>query len=134
MARTFSVRVVALVLRLEPKWLDNLLSRYHLPGVDRTRQGVERRVSEEGLLAVEGCRILNLELGVSVPRAVAIVHTAVPGGAREMRFTTPSGLTLSMDLHGVRRRLLERILDAVESAPVTRRGRPPRSAIPPDGA
>lgn len=134
MARSYSVRVVALILRLDGKWLDNLLSRFHLPGVSRSRQGVERGISEDGLLAIELCRILNLELGVSIARSVAIVDTGVHGGEGDMRFSTPSGLTLSMDLSGVRRRLRERTLDAVEAAPVTRRGRPPRSPSVPEPA
>lgn len=130
MARTYSVRVVALVLRLDDKWLDNLLSRFPLRGVRRSRQGVERRVSEEGLVAIELCRILGIELGVPLHRSVAIAEAALEGGAPEMRFTTPSGLILTMDLEALRERLRGRILDAVEAAPAIRRGRPRRAPLP----
>ena len=127
MARTYSARVIALSLGLDGKWLDNLLSRHPMRGVARSRQGVERRISEEGLLAIEVCRILNLELGVSLHQSVAIAGSAIPeGDAVEMRFATPSGLTVTLALDGVRRRLRERLLDAVEAAPHAPRGRPPR--------
>lgn len=126
MSRTYSVRVAALLLRLDNKWLDNLLSRFLLRGVHRSRQGVERRVSEEGLLAIELCRILNIELGVSLHRSVVIAETALQGGGTGIHYRTPSGLTLSMDRDELQRRLRERIVDAVEASPVIRRGRPPR--------
>jgi hypothetical protein len=99
-----------------------------LPGVERGRQGVERRVSDEGLLAIEFARMLNLELGVSMERAAEIAREAMssrtPGG---MSFVTSSGLSLHFPVAEIERRLRERMLDALEATARRRRGRPPRS-------
>ena len=72
MSRSYNARITALITGVQLTWLDNLLSRHNLPGVSRSRQGIDRRISEEGMLAVELCRILNLELGISLTHAVEI--------------------------------------------------------------
>jgi hypothetical protein len=126
--RSYTVRSVALALSTSGKWIDNLLSRHALPGVERGRQGVERRVSDDGLLAIEFTRMLNLELGVSMERAAEIAREAMssrnPGG---MTFATSSGLSLHFPVADIERRLRERMMDALEAAAHRRRGRPPRS-------
>ena len=128
MLRSYTVRSVALALGLPSKWIDNLLSRHTLPGVERSRQGVERRVSDDGLLAIELARILNLELGVSTERAAEIAREAMslrtPG---VMKFSTSSGLSLHFPVADIERRLRERMIDALEATARRRRGRPPRS-------
>jgi hypothetical protein len=112
------------------KWLDNLLSRHSLPGVDRDRQGVERRISDEGMLAVELCRILNLELGVSLSQAAEIAtHCLRTATDSELSYTTPSGMTLSLSVGSTRARLRERTMEAVEMVGATPRGRRPRRGL-----
>lgn len=129
MARSYTVKAVALALGVPSKWTDNLLSRHALPGVERSRQGVERRVSDEGLLAIELARILNLELGVSLERAAAIARDMVNSRtASEMGFATPSGLSLHFPVAEIEQRLRQRMMDALEATARVPRGRPPRSA------
>jgi len=131
MARTYSVRAVALAVGVHGKWIDNLLSRHTLPGVERSRQGVERRITDEGLLATEVARILNIELGVSVERAAAIARDVMSSRtASETSFETPSGLSLHFPVADMERRLRERMMDALEAMARVPRGRPPRSANP----
>lgn len=128
MRRTYSVKAVALALGVSTKWADNLLSRHALPGVERSRQGVERRISDEGLLAAEISRILNLELGLSVERAVAIAREVVNSSVgEETTFATVSGLVMRFPLGAIERRLRERMIDALEATVRVPRGRPPRS-------
>ena len=131
MSRTYSVRAVSLALRVSDKWTDNLLSRHPLPGVERSRQGIERRINDEGLLAIEFARILNLELGVSMERAAAIARDAMNARTRgETSFATPSGLSLHFPNADIERRLRERMMDALEATARKPRGRPPRSEKP----
>lgn len=129
MPRTYTVRTVALALGVSTRWADNLLSRHALPGVERRRQGVERRITDEGLLATEVCRILNLELGVSIERAAEIARDVMNsgGGGGETIFSTPSGLTLRFSVSDLVRRLRERMIDALEATARLPRGRPPIS-------
>lgn len=128
MVRSYTVKAVALALGVPSKWIDNLLSRHTLPGVEQSRQGVERRVNDDGLLAIECARILNLELGVSMKRAAAIAREALssrtPNG---MSFATASGLSLHFPVADLERRLRERMMDALEATARLPRGRPPRS-------
>jgi hypothetical protein len=106
--------------------LDNLLSRHELPGVSRSRQGVERRISDEGILAVELCRILNLELGVSLAQAAQLALRCLhDASALELRHSTPSGLTISLPIALTRARLRDRLTQAVEMVAAAPRGRPP---------
>jgi len=126
MPRTYNARITALITGVQRKWLDNLLSRHSLPGVARDRQGVERRISDEGMLAVELCRILNLELGVSLIHAAEIATQCLRTATdSEMSYTTPSGMTLSLSVGSTRARLRERTMEAVEMVGATPRGRPP---------
>ena len=127
MSRSYSARITALITDTKPKWLDNLLSRHELPGVSRSRQGVERRISDEGLLAVELCRILNLELGVSLAQAVGISAQCLrDASASVLRYMTPSGLALTLSIVATRARLRDRTMDAVEMVAAVPRGRPRR--------
>lgn len=125
-ARFYTARITALILDVQPKWLDNLLSRHDLPGIARSRQGVERRISDQGLLAIELCRVLNLELGVSLQRAAEIAGASLqtPGDV-ELRYSTPSGLTISLPIAATRARLRDRTMHAIEMVGLARRGRPP---------
>ena len=128
MARSYTVKAVALALGVQSKWTDNLLSRHAIPGVERSRQGIERRVTDDGLLAIELIRILNLELGVSMERAAGIAREAMKSSAPVgMSFVTSSGLSLHFPVADIERRLRERMMDALEATARRRRGRPPRS-------
>lgn len=123
MHRSYSVRLVALTTGVDNRWLDNLLSRHSLPGTSRQRRGVERRINDEGLMAIELVRVLNLELGVSVAAAAAIaVRMLAPQSAGTFR--TASGLTLTLPLAELETRLRARLLDALEFVARVPRGRP----------
>jgi hypothetical protein len=129
MGRTYSAIAVALATGVQRKWLDNLLSRYQLSGVTRSRQGVERRITAGALLTIEAIRILNLELGISVERAVAVAGASVNQLAsnQQMIYATPSGLELTFPVVEIERRLRERMMAALESMAHSPRGRPPRA-------
>lgn len=88
---------------------------------------MQRSISELGLLAIESCRVLNFELGVSLARAAAITVTALDAPEREvLHLETESGLAITWSLVAARHRLHARISDAVEQLPMLTRGRPPR--------
>lgn len=127
MQRTYDIRVAALTTRVPLKWLDNLLSQAILPGIERSRQGVERRISETGLLAIELVRVLTWELGLPIRQAARIASLAVATRAGSLaRVELPSGVALLFPLAELEMLLRERIIDAVEAAGRVRRGRPPR--------
>jgi len=126
--RSYSARLVALTTGSSSQWLDNLLSRYVLPGVSRHHRGVERRINDEGLLAVELVRMLNLELGVSVENGVVIASHVLKRASPAPDFRTPSGLVLHFPLESIQQRLRSRLSEATEFVAQVRRGRPSRRA------
>jgi hypothetical protein len=128
MGRSYSARVTAVIAGVHPKWLDNLLSRHELPGIVRGKQGLARRISDDGILAVEVCRILNLELGVSLSRSAEIASLCLRSDREaELHYSTGSGLVLSLSIPATRARLRDRTRDAIETAADVPRGRPPGS-------
>jgi hypothetical protein len=127
MARSYSARLVALTLDCPIKWVDNLLSHHVIPGVSRSRQGVQRRVTDEGLLAIELTRMLTSELGVPISKATAIARATLQNrSASRLRFVTESGIDIVFPIEAIEVRLRQRIVQAIESVASIPRGRPPR--------
>lgn len=121
--RTYDVRVIALTLDAPIKWIDNLLSHHEVPGCTRDRQGVGRRISDLGLLAIGVVRVLSEELQIPLAAATKLVREAVTGdGIGPLR--TSSGLRIDLPSHQLERDLQDRLRDALEAAPVVARGRP----------
>jgi hypothetical protein len=113
------------------RWVDNLLSRHDLPGILRGRQGVQRSISDQGLLAIELTRLLSQKLGLSVGQSVAIARSVL--GARlsgSVRVEIAPALSLVVDLPVLEERLRAQVLQAMESVSRVPRGRPRRRAVP----
>lgn len=127
MARSYSVRLVALTLEVQTKWLDNLLSHFEITGASRIRQGIAREISHEALVRIEVIRSLSSELGVPLAKAVDIAAQINPAELTErVIHSLPSGYGVSIPIAAIERRLRERVLEAVESVAHVRRGRPKR--------
>ena len=122
MARAYTIATAALVLGTSIKWLDNVLSHNRVLGVAQERQGISRRLTVEGLLVLALTVLLIQELGLSTPKAIALAEDLARS---EGRHAGRQGLNLGVDLPSFRAQLLERLENAVEIAPVPRRGRPP---------
>jgi len=126
--RTYSTRVAALAIAVQPKWLDNLLSHFALPGIESGGQGVERRISDDGLLAIEVTRVLADELGMALGIAAVFARALVGQASRDIaRVTTASGASVTVSLQDVEQRLRRQLADALESSPRIKRGRPRRT-------
>ena len=119
------MKVVALSLGVSIKWIDNLLAHTDVPGVMRTRQGVQRRINDDGLLAIELVRRLSDDLGVPLARAAELIRSAFENRSPDLPLTTASGITLLFPIADIAHELQRRVADALESAPQIRRGRPP---------
>ena len=122
--RGFTVSVAAIVLGVDHKMLDNLLSHHAVPGCARARQGVRRRLTTEAILHVAVALLLVRELGVPLARALALAAGLVAGGRHE---AAAGSLALTLDVAAMRLALVERIAAAVEGVREPKRGRPPRT-------
>jgi len=122
MARAYTIATAALALGTSVKWLDNVLSHNRVSGVAQERQGISRRLTVEGLLVLALVVLLIQELGLPTPRAIVLAEDLAKN---EGRYMAQQGLNIALDLPSFRIRLLERLENAVEIAPVPKRGRPP---------
>jgi len=122
--RGYDVAIASLAIDAPTKWTDNVLAQHDVPGVVAARRGVARRISRAALLQLALTRELHIGLGLGVRDALALAHEllaldAQPSIARE-------SVRISYDRTALEHALDRRLRDALESAPVPRRGRPPR--------
>lgn len=131
MARSYDAAVTALTIGAPFKWVDNLLSRYRIAGVQQDSQGTTRRLSPEAILRVHVVRILTEDLGLAVGRAVALAEElcVAQGGRVEL---AEGVATITLNLEALERRISDRLRDAVESVPMRTRGRPPSRRVLPE--
>ena len=122
MARAYTVGTAALALDVPAKWLDNVFSHFQVPGVTQERQGISRKVSLEGVLQLALALRLIDDLEIPTATALRLASTIIQTGGQHR---SKSGITISLDLSTIRAGLEARLAEAVEIAPVPRRGRPP---------
>lgn len=124
MARTYHVDIAQYVANADRKWVDNLLSHFEIPGVERAERGVARRIATNGIYHITLVRQLTqrLDLGASAAVTMAGHLLADPAG----RLSLPVGLELHFDRDAFENDVDRRIAEAVESVIPARRGRPPR--------
>ena len=122
--RAYTIAAPSLVLVVSPKWLDNALSHHKIPGVPQPRQGVSRSLHASSILLLELAVILGRSLGA--PLSLALIIAEQISAHRGTPLQLESGIALSVDIAGIEHDLAGRLADAVEAAPVPRRGRPPR--------
>ena len=121
MARLYTITTAALTLGTSMKWLDNVLSHNRVSGVAQQRQGVSRRLTVDALIGLAVVILLVRELGLPIAKAIAVAENLAKN---EGRYIASRGLMLTLDLSSFRTDLLERLENAVEIAPVPKRGRP----------
>ena len=126
MPGSYSVRLVALTLDCDAKWIDNLLSHHPLPGVERQQRGMERRLSYDAVVIIEATRMLTVDLGLPLSRALAIATRVLSSTDASRQILTTSGIAISLPLAAIEARVRGRLIDAVEGVAHIQRGRPRR--------
>lgn len=121
MARSYTVATAALTLGVHPKWIDNTLSHFSIPGVEQSRQGIRRRLTEDSLVVLRIAQLLNEDLRIPIEPALRAATNLVDRQTYEIGET----IRLEIDLATLRKSVAAKLAAAVEVAPVPRRGRPP---------
>lgn len=122
----YDLAAVAEALDLEPKQLDNLLSRNEIAGVERKKRGVTRRLTTDVAVVIRIARELSISLRIPLGSALPLAQQIASLQASDLelgRF-----ITLRVDLESLRKVLSLRLDSAVEAVGRRRRGRPPRRA------
>ena len=124
MGRAYTAATAALALDTSAKWLDNTLSHNHVAGVRQEKQGIARRLAIDGLVILGLALRLTKDLGIPLRAAIAIAEKIA---SAKGQYTSPRGVSINVDLDGFQHELLKRLDQAVEVAPLPRRGRPPKN-------
>jgi hypothetical protein len=119
--RGYTVATVAVALGVGHKWVDNVLSHHAIPGVTQSRQGVARRLTGEAVSVLEISLRLSRGFGIPLRRSLDLAAMLVSGPES---LAIMEGCELRVNLAAVRSDVGSRLRDAVEYAPVPRRGRP----------
>ena len=126
MPASYTVATTAFAIGVREKWIDNLLSHEELPGVIAGGQGVQRIISERGVVAIELVRALSEELGMTIAAASAIVRETLRDGVGlDTGFRTRSGIVLHLPVAERAAALRDQMRDALEAVTPRKRGRPP---------
>jgi len=120
----YTTASTAVALVVSEKWLDNLLSRNKIDGVQQARQGVSRRLSLDAVATIAVAKALMD--GVSSPASAAIpaAQALLESGVRQSELGHFVSFHVDRDM--LLPALVERLANAVEVTPVPARGRPPR--------
>ena len=124
MPRAYTVATAALALGVTAKWVDNILSHNKVLGIRQDRQGIARQLSIDGLVILGLTALLNSELGLPTAEAIRVADEIAKTNGQ---YSARQGLSVQIDLESFQANMLERLENAVEIAPVPRRGRPPTS-------
>jgi len=123
--RSYSVAVSAFAIGASRKWLDNVLSHFTIPGIAVEKRGVARRIPHATLVHLALARELHTSLAMGVREALQLASDllAAEGGV------VPAGghLRITWDRMTLEVELSQRLRDALEFAPMPRRGRPART-------
>jgi hypothetical protein len=122
--RAYTVAATAVTLGVSKKWVDNVLSHHRVNGVHQARQGILRRVTPDGLLALEIALHLGRALSVPIAQALDISHGLITTGGGEIQLPGSPSITLRADVDAMARALKPRLERALEITPIPKRGRP----------
>jgi len=117
---------VAHAVDLDPKQLDNLLSRNALPGVEKKRRGLARRLTPDVVVVIRLAKDLAEGFRLSPGSLLGLSQQIANGNRTELDFGT--FITVRVDLAALRTTTLARLNEAVEAVGRRPRGRPSRRA------
>lgn len=121
--RAYTVATAAFALDTDPKWIDNLLSHHHIPGVAHSRRGTRRRIPPNSVRIIAIARILAAGLSLPLNRAVELAIHFEAHDRNDIRIADL--IVLHLDRDRLHADLARRLDDAAEFAAVPRRGRKP---------
>lgn len=120
----YDMSAVAQAADFDLKQLDNLLSRNSLPGVERQRRGVARRLTPDTVMVIRLAKELADALGTSVGGMLAVASDIERSKSDEVQLGPY--LILRIDRAALKASTLARLDSAVEIVGRRPRGRPPR--------
>jgi hypothetical protein len=124
--RAYTVATTAVTLGVSRKWVDNVLSHYRVPGVLQQKQGIARRVTPAGLLALEIGLSLGRAFAIPIAQALEIANQLIETKGGVIQLPSTPFIRVVADIEGIMGELNTRLERAIEMTPNPRRGRPRR--------
>ena len=124
--RAYTVATTAVTLGVSRKWVDNVLSHHRVPGVLQQKQGIARRVTPAGLLALEIGASLGRALAIPIAQALEIATQLIEAKGGVIQLPSAPSIRFIADVEAITGELNTRLERAVEMTPNPRRGRPRR--------
>ena len=121
--RLYHIDIARHAADAERKWIDNLLSHFDIPGVERRQRGASRRITPTGIYHIALARHVALRFDMSVKSAVGLAKSLMRSDSPEHPIFP--GLSLQFDRRQFEAAIDARVIDAVEAVIPARRGRPP---------
>jgi len=118
---SYHLGVASLVAATDEKWVDNLLSRFEIPGVEHSAQGSSRRLSVRAIHHIALVRRL-VEARFPTPVAVELAQQLLAASGDQVPVF--DGLQLNFDRARFLAEVDRLLAHAVESHIPPRRGRP----------
>lgn len=118
----YDLAAVAHAVDLDPKQLDNLLSRNVLPGVEKKKRGLARRLTPDVVVVIRLAKEIADALQLSIGSLFGVAQHIARDDRREVNLGI--FLTLRIDLPALRSTTLARLDEAVEAVGRRQRGRP----------
>ena len=125
MSRSYHIDVVEHAADAERRWVDNLLARFELPGVESVGQGATRQISNVGVYHVALVSRLVRAMGIALEPASSLAIRLLSAGPGEP-IALLGELRLDFDRSSFIASVDARIAEAVETVVPRRRGRPRR--------
>jgi hypothetical protein len=122
--RFYHIDLAQHVAGADARWVDNLLSRFALPGVDGAGRGSSRRLTATAIQHIALVRSLTDGLGLSTSAAVSLAGSLLSGSV-DADLAAGPWLRVAFRREEFLRHVDALIADGVESIAPTRRGRPP---------
>ena len=129
MARSYHVEIARHAADVDGKWMDNLLSRYAIQGVEGGTRGVSRSVLSVAIYHIALIARLTDALGLGVGDAVDLAARLL--AAPDTDLSVAPGVRIRLDVHDFKMEVDRRIADGVESLSPARRGRPRKALATP---
>jgi hypothetical protein len=120
----YDLSAAAYATDFDLKQLDNLLSRNSLPGVEKQRRGVARRLTPDTIMVIRLAKELADALRTSVGAMLAVAYEIERTKSDEVQLG--SYLALRIDRAALKASTLSRLDSAVEIIGRRPRGRPSR--------
>src|SRR5205814_3020822 len=122
---SYHIAAVSVVIGCTERWVDNLLSRCGIDGVESAGRGITRRINQTGLLHVALTHRLATELDIPVARAVSLARQALLSGSHTV--VVGAVIEFRIDVSGLERELENRMAEVAHTVQPRPRGRPRKS-------